>query len=66
MENKNLLFMVQPSEVLYTKPMKTMKTYMNRFVIDEDDQVRNKLYFKNIDIKFQNRITMTYLAPSLQ
>ena len=41
MENKNLLFMVQPSEVFYTKPMKTMKTYMNRFMIDEDDQVRN-------------------------
>ena len=66
MENKNLLFMVQPSEVLYTQPMKTMKTYMNRFVIDEDDQVRNNLYFKNLDIKFQNIIKMTYLAPSLQ
>ena len=34
--------MVQPSEVLYTDPMKTMKTYMNRFIIDEDDQVRNQ------------------------
>ena len=41
MEYKNLLFIVQPSEVLYTNPMKTMKTYMNRFIIDEDDRVQN-------------------------
>ena len=41
MENKNLLFILQPSEVLYTNTMKTMKTYMNRFIIDEDDQVQN-------------------------
>ena len=39
MENKNLLFLVQPNEELFSRPMKIMKTYLNRFTIDEDDQV---------------------------
>ena len=39
MRNKNLIFFVQPSEAAYTAPNKLMKTYMNRFTIEEDDQV---------------------------
>ena len=42
MENKNLLFSVQLNEAPFTRPVKTMKTYMNRFIIAEDDQVRNQ------------------------
>ena len=39
MENKNLLFLVQPNDAPFTRPMTNMKTYMNRFIIDEEDQV---------------------------
>ena len=42
MENKNLLFSVQLNETPFTRSVKTMKTYMNRFIIAEDDQVRNQ------------------------
>ena len=39
MRNKNLIFFIQPSEAAYTAPNRLMKTYMNRFTIEEDDQV---------------------------
>ena len=46
MENKNLLFSVQLNETPFTRSVKTMKTYMNRFIIAEDDQVRNQQQWK--------------------
>ena len=45
MENKNLLFLVQPNEASFTRPLKNMKTYMNRFIIDEEDQVRRQVRY---------------------
>ena len=40
MRNKNLIFFVQPNEASFTAPERLMKTYMNRYIITEDDQVR--------------------------
>ena len=38
MNDRNLLFFVQPNEAGYASPEKEMKSYMNRFIVDEDDQ----------------------------
>ena len=40
--NENLMFFVQPGDSAFTDPERTMKTYLNRFMISEDDQVKNK------------------------
>ena len=38
MNNRNLLFFVQPNEAEYVSTRKQMRTYMNRFIVNEDDQ----------------------------
>ena len=41
MRNQNLMFFIQPSESAFTKPEGLFRTYLNRFMIDEDDQVND-------------------------
>ena len=38
MNSRNLLFFVQPNEAEYVSTRKQMRTYMNRFIVNEDDQ----------------------------
>ena len=52
--NTNLMFFIQPGESAYTDPERIMKTYFNRFMISEDDQVKleslmNSIFCKQID-----------------
>ena len=47
--NENLMFFVQPGDSAFTDPERMMKTYLNRFMISEDDQVKHK-YHMNFKI----------------
>ena len=40
--NSNLMFFIQPGESAFTNPERIMKTYLNKFMISEDDQVIHK------------------------
>ena len=45
--NSNLMFFIQPGESAFTNPERIMKTYLNKFMISEDDQVKQKCH-KNV------------------
>jgi len=46
--NQNLMFFVQPGDSAFTDPERIMKTYLNRFMISEDDQVKDKYHLNSV------------------
>ena len=47
-KNQNLMFFIQPSDSAFTDPERIMKTYLNRFMISEHDQVEHKYRMNSV------------------
>ena len=58
-KNQNLMFFVQPGDSAFTDPERIMKTYLNRFMISEDDQVKDKYHLNSVFMLTINRTSQS-------